>query len=216
MRLWTLVDEEVWETLQRAEFLYANPQHSAEDDAWFTDCAGAYDWMRVQMHKRIAGYGGRYPWWAWHTVYGRRKVDLRDRNFFHWKGAHDYRLRLELNVPDGEVLLSDYDHWHAVLNACTMGWREGIGFHYWHTIPLSVREERAMMRHFEAMSYQERAAFCMKNWERIFLLNYPKRRKECGWGWGPAGQSQNIQACFEVLRLNQVVRVTRFKNRPVS
>lgn len=206
MRLWKICEVSLWEQLQREGVLYYDASLLDGEDCWTKT---AYDWMRGQMTKRIRGYDGRYPWWAWHTVDGKRKADLRCYVFRDWRPREE-SVRLALDVPDEEVLLSDYDHWHAVLNGSCKP--NESGYQSWHHISLSVREERRVERAFRTMSLEQRRPIVERSWERIFLLTYPKRPKEGGWGWGPAGQSRFIQACFETLRLADVRDVTPFNS----
>lgn len=206
MRLWKICEASLWEKLQSEQVMYYDARLLDDDDDWYKP---AYNWMRSQMAKRVPNYQGHYPWWAWHTVDGKRKADLRCHMFRHWHSKHPL-VRLALNVPDEDVLLSDYDYWHGVLSGACKPNEHSYYAH--HHISLSVREERRVEKAFRTMSLEQRRPIVERSWERIFLLNYPKRPKVGGWGWGPAGQSRCIQACFETLRLADVYDVTPFNS----
>ena len=77
-----------------------------------------YAWLVLQMKKRIGSppEGVTYPVWAWYKWReNRKKPDLRaERWQYGQKGDKFYRLEIE--IPDREVLLSDFDEWICVLN----------------------------------------------------------------------------------------------------
>jgi hypothetical protein len=91
-----------------------NPQSEEFEDTW----KRAYDWLMGEMDRRCPvsrPAGVTYPVWAWHWWGGpnRRKPDLRSSR--HYAETSPWVL-LSLEVPEGEVLLSEYHAWHHVLN----------------------------------------------------------------------------------------------------
>ena len=109
IRLWTIQPPHVWNSLREQGTLLVNPIHSEFADS-ITSFEQAYDWMREQMAKRIPGYTGHYPWWAYEHF-----LDLR---FYRWHTPpYGKRLvRLELAVPRVQVLLSAYGADSDILN----------------------------------------------------------------------------------------------------
>ncbi|MFO8034331.1 MAG: DUF3841 domain-containing protein [Candidatus Bipolaricaulota bacterium] len=103
MRVWTIQPLEALDRLAAERLLYVEPRHVPQE------FRHAYDWMRSQMARRVAGCNGRYPWWGW---YSPRPVLRRSGHLP--RGTPGVRLELELHVD--RVLLSDFDSWHAVLN----------------------------------------------------------------------------------------------------
>ncbi|MCD5407731.1 DUF3841 domain-containing protein, partial [Candidatus Bipolaricaulota bacterium] len=151
VRVWTIQPVEVLERLEAERVLYADPSRIPEE------FRHAYDWMRTQMERRIPGYGGHYPWWGWHSP----RPDLR-RSGHLPQGTRGVRLELELDPA--EMLLSDFDAWHVVLNR---------GY-----LALSEDEEEAWYRRFAAAVPDRRAwplpepwrSDILSSWERIFDL----------------------------------------------
>jgi hypothetical protein len=107
VRLWTLQPILVWEELRQHGILYVEPIRIPEmtGDEW-----EPYDWLREQMALRVPGYGGRYPWWGYDY-----KLDLRTQRYASGNPGERY-VRLELAVPQQQVLFSAYGAWHCVLN----------------------------------------------------------------------------------------------------
>lgn len=188
MRVWTIQSLTVLARLEKEQILYAEPAHIPEE------FRQAYDWMRAQMERRIPGYGGHYPWWGWYSP----RPDLRQSGYLP-RGTHGVRLELELDPA--QVLLSDFDAWHVVLNR---------GY-----LALSEEEDEAWYRRF-AMAVPDRWVWpppepwfsdIINSWERIFDLEALATSDD--WGAGP----RFIQATFEPLRLADVRRYNHFMAR---
>ncbi|MBI4434186.1 DUF3841 domain-containing protein [Candidatus Uhrbacteria bacterium] len=183
IRLWTIQSERAWEVLQRDGVLRADGRYS---DSGFRT---AYRWMIAEMTKRVPGYSGRFPLWAWHTP----KPDLRHT-------AHVPRgqcaVRIECLLPRAEVLLSDFDGWHFVLNRLPFTWtkREDDAWDQRLSLPYQLLSS-------ELRSEVERS------WERAFELRRPRGSR----AW--LGNLDAIQATFAELRMEDVVRVTPFVGR---
>ena len=80
------------------------------------DFSAAYGWLVAQMEERIGKRpeGVTYPVWAWHTFnWTHRKPDLRDYYFSAYYGVHTC---IAVDIPEENVLLSDEENWHFVLN----------------------------------------------------------------------------------------------------
>lgn len=109
IRLWTIQPLEVWHTLREQKTLYVDTAHPDFADNSDSCMMVAYDWMREQMAKRIPGYSGHYPWWAYEHF-----LDLRFYRFYGIPGVR--KVRLGLAIPRKQALLSAYGSWHDVLN----------------------------------------------------------------------------------------------------
>lgn len=196
VRLWKLASAALYDTLRREGVLYFDPGHLSDRDDWFF-WEQPYRWMGEQMRQRLLppAAAGRYPWWAWHR-WDRRspRPDLRARWSNHWWPAGTLCVRLELELPACEVLLSDFEAWHAVLNDHYLAFTEEE-WDAWDALPESQRSRSAL----EA------------SWERVFTFrDWPLEAQHL---YGQPGA--RIQACFETLRLCDVRAVTYYRSRPV-
>jgi Domain of unknown function (DUF3841) len=97
---WTMQTIEAWEQAVKQGFLVGD-----KDLAMFPE---SYQWMMRQMKQKLPEYQGEYPVWLW-----VKKPDMRSTGHFSG-GTKCVRLKLELN--DKDVLISDFEDWHFVLN----------------------------------------------------------------------------------------------------
>ena len=198
MRLWTIQSEAVCRLIQDTGVYRCDPYQSVMlqpmDDAKIgmeicEQFAAAYDWLVRQMEKRIGPRpeGVIYPVWAWYQYGNKRKPDLRKERWAN--GSPGERLAcMLLEVPDRDVLLSDFGEWHAVLGGL---------------MPISDTEEEAerLEKDLESLSEEERQAFLAANWERIFDV----RPFENDW----TRRGADVQATFWELK-KEYVRDIRF------
>lgn len=99
--------------MQSSGFLSANEEYLFCED----DFREAYDWMAEQMTQRIyaAPEGIKHPVWAWYQWDGKHKrPDMR--SFRKWSNPGTPIVLLTVDIPDSEVLLSDFDTWHIVMS----------------------------------------------------------------------------------------------------
>ena len=196
VRIWTIQPVEVLARLEAEQVLYAEPAYIWPE---FRD---AYDWLAGQMQRRIPGYGGRYPWWGWYQP----RPDLR-RSGHLPRGTAGVRLELELDPS--QVLLSDFEAWHIVLNH---------GY-----LALTEAEDDAWDARFQA-AVSDRHAWpppepwyseILRSWERIFdpstELRAGLEALEKSEYWQT--QTRYVQATYEMLRLADVRRRTFFVAR---
>ena len=111
MRSWTRRQPAELEAVKRTGFLKTA---TAKADL---DPLVAYDWMANQLRVRIGHPPSNvtYPIWVWKYCYGtfKPRPDLRTRCLLP-KGTAG--VLLELDLPENQVLLSNFDAWHAILN----------------------------------------------------------------------------------------------------
>jgi hypothetical protein len=191
-RVWMIAEASLYQQLVRERELYVDPARCDPD------FVGACAWLCTQMAARLPAYGGHLPWWAWAVPpAGRSRPDLRARQLYHagWP-AGTRCVRLELAVPEHEVLLSDFDEWHAALNMS----------------PLVATE--AEWDAIEALPEPERAAARRATWPRMFDLAAPADTMWHGRNGDAGACVRIVQACFETLRLADVRAVTPFVARP--
>lgn len=118
-----------------------------------------YSWLIEKMKKRIGDppSGVTYPIWAWHTwEYERRQPDTDSAAFVE----RDYdTVCFVLDVPDNEVVLTDFDAWQIVMN----GWY----------LSYEQNEEKldALLERLESLSDDEQLEMIKASWENVFLID---------------------------------------------
>ena len=186
MRLWTKQPVEVWNILQETGEYICDISQSKFCNG--KKIVAAYDWMVKQMEERVGPRpkGVIYPVWAWHTQEGKHQApDLRKG--YNW--TYSKSVWLEVEIPDSEVLLSEYNDWHNVLND---------GF---NDNSMNEAEWEAQHEWFDSLPREEREKAKLKSWERIFDVT-PFEAPD---GWRRNGRF--VQATFWVLRLENVKKV---------
>ena len=169
----------------------------------------SYDWMRIQMEKRTSKYQGHYPWWGWKIYYlDHPEPDLRNERH-RWN--QDF-YRIELNIADNKVLLSDLNGWCCgPMNGRFLPfteeedqdfdarWKKSTGANL-----ISLKDLRYLLEQGKPSPIKDPDPELLKeiedSWERCFDLEAMKHNTYCGGGY--------VQACFEVLRLDEVKKIT--------
>lgn len=187
MHVWLIAQLAVWERLQREKELLYDPGRLP------THLQPFYEWMRQQMAKRLPCYQGHYPWWAWVRWTGAQPMpDLRSwSNELHYFPPEEPMVRLELLLPDQDVLCSDFGSWCLVL------------FNEY------VAQRQTEREHWESLAPQQRTRERLEHsWEAIFDLD------ETHWDveWRRCNPIR-VQGVFECLRLKDVRKVTHFRCR---
>ena len=150
-----------------------------------------YVWLCKEMREKI-GKPPRnvtYPVWAWHTRnFERKKPDLRCMGYGR---RGEKMVCMEIEIPDEQVLLSDFDAWHFVLNK-------------WYLNTDCWDEETFDKDHkwLDSLSHQEREKVIEESWQGIYNLD-PKENDWCARGkW--------IQATFWMLKKEYIKKVRFF------
>lgn len=186
MILWTCQEEAVYNELLKTGVYRCDINLSS-----MKDCCEKYDWLVRQMKQRIGPPPEQvtYPVWAIYQQDGKhRKPDLRRER---WEvGCDGERFAcIEIEIPDRDVLLSDFDAWCMLLSDFLISDTE--------------QEDRCLEAQYEALSPSEKRRMKEKNRERVFNLS-PLNN-----GWARRGYE--IQATFWELRLEQVRDVRFFR-----
>ena len=192
MKLWTIQPKAVYELIQRTGVYRCEAGKSEfldESDPTSKPFYDAYGWMAAQMNKRIGERpcGVKYPVWAWYRYEGKEKPDIRKERWVNGHPGEEFACIL-LEVPDSEVLLSDYGLWHHVLN----------GWPITETEAESIRADEFL----EKKPYEERRRYLEKNWERVFKTGIQNN------GWVRRGY--DLQATFWELKKEYVTGVKFF------
>lgn len=153
MILWTIQPIEIWKMIQDIGVYRCDPKQSSMPEPEFVE---KYEWLIRQMKKRVGPppEGVVYPVWAWYKQNGmHKKPDLRGERWGYGPGDEDYAC-IEFEIPDDQVLLSDFDSWHIILN-------NGL---------FSDSEEEADRKdaYYDSLPAAEQKAYKEKNWEKVF------------------------------------------------
>lgn len=110
-----------------------------------------YEWLIRQMKKRNdpPPEGVVYPVWAWY----KQMQKNRSARWGYGSGDEDYTC-IEFEIPDGQMLLKDFDSWHIILN-------NGL-------FSDSEKEADQQDAYFDSLPTEERKAYKETNWEQVF------------------------------------------------
>ncbi len=206
MRLWTIQEIPFWDRLKGGR-VRANRRLVERGTGGILKAMPAYDWLADRMEAMIGGRPSpsALPLWAWqqHDGAARAMPDLRSSGHLP-RGTKG--VRIEFEIDDDAVVLSDFGMWHFVLN----GWY----------IADSEKDDDA----FDASVAKKWRRSCWgadlparhrrrieASWEKIFDI-------DCVWddeGWcGPPGRDErDIQATFWSIEVGMVRRVDEFAAR---
>ncbi|MGE8203880.1 DUF3841 domain-containing protein [Heyndrickxia sp. NPDC080065] len=139
-----------------------------------------YNWMKKQMEKRISNYivGKSYPIWVW-----RRRVNRNERSLLS-PGTRGVILTLE--IQDNQIVWSDFDSWHFVLNNC----------------PITDSEAE-----WDDYLKDESSFPVIDSWEKIFNFDYFRNADK---EWNGHFDEEWIQRVTPRITMEQVKKVTRF------
>ncbi len=203
LTLWTVQPIEWYEKLLRESVIFGRKDLSdwyKDDDVEFRQ---AYDWLVVQMEKRISPkpFENALPVWAWchYLNADKKRPDLRGSGFL-LKGQKG--VRIEFRKKRSEVLLSDFDLWHCVLNYFYIADNEkedaefdtllnklGLKFTERENAPTEIHE------------------MITKSWEKVLDMNYSSEYSVSSF------EKKSIQATFWSLSVGEIVKVDKFTAR---
>jgi len=148
---------------------------------WRVTFGPAYEFMMKQMEKRVTGFSGEYPIWAWNN-----KPDLRSREWKDWSNGPWVLFSFE--VPDARVMLSNFSLYHSILMDSNLS--------------LTEAEDKKFDK--QKLSRAEKE----KSWERIFDLSLPSNKIQERWIGKKS--SQELQACVDNIYINEIVEVIKW------
>ena len=196
MRIWSIQSKEAWDYLERHGVLTARHHHR------WTENPHAYDWMKAQLTRRVGLPPQKdaeplWGWFQWHTE-ARRRPDLRTVRH-NWSPPGPY-VMIECQLPDHEVLLSDFEAWHFTLNNWYLALEEQEDDRF-----TQAMEQAQLDKNSAALEFLQREK--ERSWELIFDLTALDHKD-----LKPRPQKE-IQACFWQIRLDQVKSVTKFTSK---
>ena len=154
MLLYTIQPETLYEKLLKEKELTNNGTFLSD---FGKDFCCKYEWITKQMrlHGIDQPHDAKYPFWAWYKYSSKKnKPDLRHAGH----AIHGTKcVCLELAISDNDVLLSNFDLWHCVLN------------------DMPVFEEAdwdSSYAAYKALSIKEQFIIKEKSWEKIFTDFY--------------------------------------------
>ena len=188
LTLWTIQSSSFYHQIEETGFIHSDIELSNLYD----DFSYQYNWMADQMQQRIGNPNNEntlLPIWAWYQWEGKRKRrDLRSSGFGK-KGTQ--MVQIEFEISPSDVLLSDFDAWHVVLNNGYLGdtneddvnfYNKYQGINTWATNFFTDAKANEMLIEMK------------KSWEKIFDLD-----KCIKMGFSSI-DSQSIQATFWELK----------------
>lgn len=193
MRIWTIQTADLYEKLKAKQVLLVDARYG------WRDFKPAYHWMADQMRHRLPPSCARLPWWGWYRYAGvrRPKPDLRALGLL---SAGLRGVRIELDLDDSGVLLSDFSGWHFVLNDSFLSHDEAESDQF-------DEEEKRVGWRYGTPRPEPLRSKVLASWERIFDFSTPER------GWHGRFCTKAIQATFWELRLKDVTHMTFFTAR---
>lgn len=188
MRLWTIQPKEVYDILKNNGEFICDITKSSLFDEYFKR---SYDWLITKMDEKNINHpiGVDYPIWAWHTMDWKHEKPNLLEDYYGEKGEE--LICLELEVPDEDVLLSDFNLWHFVLNDS------------WIDDSKNEMEYDLMHEQYDKLSPLEREQLKKDSWNKIFDIT-PITYGD----WVSIGRY--VQACFWKLKLEYVINMETF------
>lgn len=189
MRLWTVQPLEAVEILERDGVFTCDECLSIN----WGDFHDAYVWLVDEMDNRNIHHpeGLTLPLWAWHTRnWKHKKPDFRTIGL----GCPGHRyVCIEFEIDDKDVLLSDYDNWHFVLNRS------------WFDDSKNEEEWEKLHEWYDSLDWPTREKMMLESWQKIFDVEPEKT------DWGCKGAY--VQATFWELRKDMVKDIKYFTAR---
>lgn len=196
MRLYTIQPIIVYDILKQQKVFRSTPEKSSyynKDDE--LNMIPAYDWMIEQMEQRVGPRpnGVVIPIWAWYKFDDETKPDMRKH-----KTERPYCV-IQFEKDEKDVLLSDFDLWHFVLNDC-----------YFADV-LTDEEYEKVEKWYDSMDPKSQQAIDArrKSWESIFNCDVDPNDTQ-----NFIGRGHYVQATFWELFWDDIVKV-KFYGRGV-
>lgn len=186
MKLWTIQSSEFYEKLKTDGSIII----PIDSGFVYEDFKQAYNWIRKKMNIT------NYPIWAWYKFEG--KIGPRDMRCSGYAKRGTELIQIEFDADDNDVILSDFELFHYVLNYWYLPnneedddkfidkyERNGFTLHDVQNLEMETEFLRLIRREIE------------ESWDKILDIN--KNSSTC------------IQACVKELNINQVSNITRFR-----
>ena len=181
MRLFTVQPKEVYDQILHTGMYTCIPDKSEYISNSGENFVEAYKWLIKQMNEKIENKERiTYPVWAWYKLDG--KNELPDFNNTLISYANDYLIEIEINKKD--VVLTDYDSWHFVLNNS-----------YYNPYEDEKEWEEEEYR-YEMLPYEEANKLKLASWQRVFDVENDKYVQATFWQL----KKENIVSVHKILK----------------
>ena len=195
MIVWTIQPLAVLDIIEKTGVFRCDTSKSsyAQDPDWTPH----FKWMVSKMDERDIHHpeGVEFPVWAWYRIgWDHPKPDLR-KPIYGYEG--EMLCRIELEIPDNEVLLSDFEDWYLVC-------------HYECVIHAEDDEEYARIEEwYKGLPVSEEGVKIYDeiteiSWDLIFDIDYEKNEMLIG---------RVVQAAFWEIRKDMIRDVKIFRSR---
>ena len=186
--MWTNQPYCVYQQLKRDGIFNCDPHKSILLEE--VNFQNAYQWMINQMKSKIGDppKNVKVPIWAWYRSKGYQHC----RPDFRWAQDYEDEVCMEIDIPEEQVLLSEFEEWHFVLSNSYLA-------------PATSHEEYQRLNNwFESLTPKKQQRVKEKSWQQIFDITI-RRQDE----WKMNGEI--VQGCFWQLKIDQVRKVWRLK-----
>ena len=149
MRVWT------FQPLGTCSKILSGKSYRTDESSIEPTFVKAYNWLSTQMKNKIGNKpeGVTYPVWAWYSYDGvNKKPDRRRRLFTCYKNCE----LLELEIPESEIVLSDYDSWHYVLNDM------------WFDNSQNEAEWEELHNLYDSLPLDKQEKYKIASWQKVF------------------------------------------------
>lgn len=197
MKLWTVQSIQWYEELQEKGTVYGDKNHVE------IDFVRSYRWIMQKMTAQIGKppHHDCFPIWAWFQYENakKRKPDLRHTSLLP-KGTRG--VCIEFDKDEKEVLLSDFDLWHAVLNKHLISKNETEEFAFELELQQLDKQNDGQLNFVQLPARMQRKI--INSWDNVLDLafhsaDYPYSQAE-----------KSIQATFWSLSISEVTSVKYF------
>lgn len=203
MRLWSIQHLNAYRVLCEQGVLRANEQYLFPQGEF--PLTHAYSWMIEEMKQRIGPppHGVRFPIWAWVQWEGKRKARSIRQQGHASPGTP--MVQLTIDLPDDQVVLSDFDLFHFCLMFCFLPSDEQQDRMFEEACSRAgVRESDLQLNDLQSPALSRLRQQAEHSWQKIFDLSF--------WNASLYGdpRRRTIQATFWELRIEQVRKVQKF------
>lgn len=183
MKLFTIQPENVLEQIDKYGFYTCDINKSEfvdvnDKNKKYNKIYNAYNYLSKKMNEMIDNKEGiNHPVWAWYKFkdYTFNDFAMYDKNPLYF---------LEIEIPDKDVVLTDYSAWHMVLN---------------NTVILEDDDDFDMQwERLENLPSKEYEKEKLSSWKKIFL----DKNADCDY----------IQATFFILKKDNIKNILEIKH----
>ena len=156
MIVWTFQPASILKEIERTGTFRCDPDRSFNLTKE-NDLKASYAWLMDQMEKRIGPKpeGVASPVWAWHTWDFERRCPDPDSGAF--LESREPKAALTLDIPEKELVLTDFDAWQLVMNG-----------NYLSDVIGSEEEFEEQLSRLERLSEEELSKETELSWQRVF------------------------------------------------